>query len=1221
MAEERIWTSSQRSAIDTRDRTLLVSAAAGSGKTATLTERIITSILDEENPINIDEMLIVTYTRAAVGELSERIGVAIKSAAKERVGDEGLERQLRMLPAAKICTIDSFCAEILRANAERVGVSPTFRVPDAAEAKLLGENILDGLIDAIFEGKAEEIATPLEIDALTDCLAQTRNQKDLPEIIQHIYTSTLDSLEGVESIGALVSEFDPTRFTSVENTAMGKYCMARIKELKEHYLSAISEIRKEVAVFDGGKYTDILDMLDEALNILNALGPCEKYNDVREVLMRTEFMDSPKVPRNKGLPPVSDVRGRFKNELIEMREDLFFAPESDWRVAYEGLYRQFGVLYRIVKEFDRLFRAEKNRRGILEFSDIERYTYECLWQNGEKTDVAHAQSGLYKAVYIDEYQDVNSLQNKIFDAISTDTNRFMVGDIKQSIYEFRSANPRIFANMKKTYTPLGENGDFPYASIFMSDNFRCDEGVIDFVNDIFDSVFGYLRNSIGYVSGDRLNFSKKYKHQTPSYCYPEICLVPTISKKDPRYALVEDQATLVPDVIARKIRELLDNEYLDNGEKIQPKHIAIIMRKVKSRAALYTQVLSQYNIPVAVAENDVFFINSDVLLVLSLLNSIDNPHKDIYLAGLMCSPIYGFTVGDLALIRKKAPASTLLDSLKIYTESDEGGERVRKFLEKLNCYRLISEGMPTDKLLIKLYHETGLLALASNRKESKENLMLLYEHARKFEAGSFRGLYNFISYINQLTGRSSEFDKREAPGECDAVRIVTAHGSKGLEYPIVFFAGADASFRMSGGKPGEAPRFEYEEGFGMGMNLRTSSGLAIVRNSTKDIVKHYRYRKKIEEEARVLYVILTRARERLYVVSKSRTKVDEYLSEMASMREYMSDYDIYNVSSFLDMILTAKDFDVKLPSEFLINPPPVYSNDGKIPEKDGDLPDDGDTHGDFIADLPDDSLSGNDKNIAELEKLLNDRFNFVYANAHLCAIPGKLSVSKLYPEILDGADDSAVDISSDSDESEPTEKKIRLPRFISGEANDESARRGIATHMLMQFCDFEALASSGARKELERLTESGFLSKEDASLVRLYEADRFASSKLIRDIMNAKSVYREFRFNVKLPAEQFTMDKTLKELYRGESVLVQGVIDCLYEDNDGEWHLVDYKTDRLTKEELSDKELARRKMCQKHSAQLAYYAEAVELMFGKYPKTIEVYSLPLADTLDVSVQE
>ena len=1210
---ERSWTEGQSSAINTRDRTLLVSAAAGSGKTATLTERIIRSILDENDPINIEEMLIVTYTRTAVGELRERISKAVKKAIKERPDDERLEKQLHMLPSAKISTIDAFCADILRANAERVGVSPTFRVPDGAEAQLLAENILDGLLEAIYEGEAMDVATPKELDSLTDCLAQARYQDELPAIIRRIYASTLDSLEGVGSLGALVGEFDPEGFTKVEDTGFGKYAMARLSELLSHYKKAFRSIRVEIESIDAVKYAKILEMVDDAERLISDLSSKTAYSDVREVLLNVTFKKAASVSKKDPIPPVGIVRKSFKEELTKMREEFFLHSEEEWRIAYGGLYREFDVLYRVVKEFDRLFRREKQRRGICEFTDVERYTYECLWQNGEKTDVALAQAKLYRAVYIDEYQDVNSLQNKIFEAISTDTNRFMVGDIKQSIYEFRSANPTIFANMKKGFAPLYSEGDYPAASIFMSDNFRCDKGVVDFINHIFDRLFYYLRDSIGYVEDDRLTFSKKYDHPTPDYVYPEVCLVPNIPSSDPRSALVEDAADLVPEVVARKIKELIDEGRLDNGERIQPRHIAIILRTVKKKGERYARALEKLGIPAAMAENERFFINSDVLLVLCLLNSIDNPHKDVYLAGLMCSPIYGFTLGEVAVIRKLAPADSLYESLKIYAEEREDGERVEKFLEKLAYYRLTSEGMPTDKLLMTLYHDTGLLALSSSNKESKDNLMLLYEHARKFETGSFKGLYNFISYINQLTGRQSDFDKREAPGECDAVRIITAHGSKGLEYPVVFFAGGGVSFNQSH-SVGEPPRFEYEEGFGMGMYLRTDSGLALVRNSTKNIIKHYRHRKNIEEEARVLYVILTRARERLYVVGQVKSDVDGLMAEIEAAREYMSEYSVYNIPSLLRMILDMKDFDPKTPAEFLKDPPPVFTDvafDEVTDEKKaaaGEVRIAADDGGEISIDT--------DRSI-EIEKELKARFGYKYPRTHLTRLPGKLSVSRLYPEILDGTDEFTVSL--DSEEKE-TEKRAYLPKFRSPETQSLSAERGIATHMLLQFCDLERLTKEGARVELDALTNDGFLSKKDAELVRIKEADGFARSELIKKMMAAKRLYREFRFNVKLPAEDFATDVELKTLYKGEHVLVQGVIDCLYEDEDGELHLIDYKTDRLTKEEIVDKTLAKKKMCDKHSLQLSYYAKAVELMFGKYPKTIEVYSLPLGETLDVSVR-
>ena len=1215
----RSWTPSQLKAIDTRDRTLLVSAAAGSGKTATLTERIITSILDEKNPINIEEMLIVTYTRAAVGELRERISKAVKDAIKTRPDDARLERQLYMLPSAKISTIDAFCADILRSNAERVGINPGFRVPDSAEAQLLAENILDTLLESIYEGNAPEVATPKELDALTDCLAQARKQSELPAIIRMIYASTLNALEGVDAIKELVGEFDPDEFTGVENTGFGKYILGTLDSMLTHYKRVFTSMLYEVESAEGGKYVKVIETLGDALALISEIESKKTYEEKRAVLSVCVFKTAGSAPKKANLPPVTTVRNSFKEEIFEMRDDFFRHSESEWKIAYSGLYKQFDVLYRVIKEFDRLFRQEKMRRGMCEFSDVERLTYECLWQNGEKTDIAKEQAKLYKAVYIDEYQDVNSLQNKIFEAISSESNRFMVGDIKQSIYEFRSANPRIFAGMKKSFPQLGTEGDYPAASIFMSNNFRCDEGVIDFVNHIFDRLFYFLRDSIGYVESDRLEFSKVYDHPKPEYVYPEVCLVPSIAPKDPRSVLVEDQSTLVPEVVARKIKELLDTGTLDNGERIQPRHIAIILRHVKNVGEKYAHELKKLGIPVALAENERFFINSDVLLVLSLLNAIDNPHKDVYLAGLMCSPIYGFKLGEVAMMRKLYEADTLYDTLKRCAKESDDGERVKKFLDKLTYYRLLSEGMPTDKLLMKLYHETGLLALSSNKKESKDNLMLLYEHARKYEAGSFKGLYNFISYINQLTGRESDFDKREAPAECDAVRIITAHGSKGLEYPVVFFAGGTSSFNMNH-SDGEASRFEYEEGFGMGMFLRTDSGLALVRNSTKDIIKHFRHRKKIEEEARVLYVILTRARERLYVVGQIKSKVDEFMDETAAEREYMSEHSVYNISTLLKMVLTAKDFETKTPAEFLKEPPLVYTDEAydlalKYQEgntADGEDENDNDT---------DESLNLEAEEFESFEQLLKERFDYAYPSSHLTRLPGKLSVSRLYPAILDGSDEFAVTLEDEPSDSEAEEeKRTYLPKFRAPDTHNLSAERGIATHMLLQFCDLERMVSLGAKEELKALQNSGFLSEKDAALVRLREAEGFAKSELIQKMLDAKKLYREFRFNVKLPADDFTTEDGLKSLYEKEYVLVQGVIDCLYEDSEGELHLIDYKTDRLTPEERADKELARQKMCDKHSLQLSYYAKAVELMFGKYPKTIEVYSLPLGETLDVSMK-
>ena len=1180
----RVWTKMQKKAIDTRDRTLLVSAAAGSGKTATLTERIIVSMLDKESPVSIDEMLIVTFTRAAVGELRERIGRALREAMKENPASAELERQLYLLPSAKISTIDSFCASILRANADRVGVSPDFRIADTAEAEMLAEGILDGLISAIYEGDEEQVATPDELERLSECMTDTRSEGELALVILSLYNSTLSSLEGVGSIKALVSEYDPASFSAVENTRLGAYAIKLLMSAAEHYSGALVKIRAELLGRDEKKLAKMLEVIESDIEFLARLMAQKTYTGIRDVLSSYEFPRTPSL-RDDTLPPITPLRRAMREDLSDRLVDCFSFTDSDWRTAYSELYKILSVLVNILYRFDELFVREKIRRGMLEYSDIERLTYECLWQGGELTDVALSEKRLYKAVYIDEYQDVNSLQNKIFEAVSTDRNRFMVGDIKQSIYGFRSANTDIFAEMKRTFPSIESSGDSPNASIFMSDNFRCDRGVIDFVNRVFDTIFSRLRESIGYLDGDRLSFSKIHEGGEPEYRFPEICIASPDSFSDMKEDMSEREASAM--TVAMKIRELLDGGVLDNGRRISAGDIAVIMRNARGREGVYKAALDSMGIPSAVADDTRFFLNSEVLLALCLLNSIDNPRRDIYLAGLLASPLYSFTPSELAIIGEERK-ETLYDSLVSYTER-HSYEKGARFIKELSRYRTLSEGMPTYELLSLLFGQTGLLAIASER-GSRDNLMLLYENARKFEAGSYRGLYNFITYINGVIDRRNSFDKREAPDKEDAVRIITAHSSKGLEYPIVFFVGAEESFNSS---RGAAPRYVYKEGFGIGLYARTPSGLSLVENPTKAIINEYVKRRSLEEEARVLYVALTRARERLYVIAAPKKERYAYLSDIAVKREYLSDYSVYGLSSFAELILASGEFKTLSNDEFC-------SSSVKIT----------DTRPDVC--LPVEEPEG-DPVPALTSDVLRGRFSYEYPYKRRTLIPEKVSVSKLYPRLFDESDTQVLDLEAiDAEE----EKAAYVPAFISGDTGDSKAR-GIATHLFLQFCDLEGLLCHGAKEELRILTDKKYISVRDSGLVRIKEAEMFLSSRLFGDMRSAMKVWRELRFNVKLPCEMFATELAAAESLKGEKVLVQGVIDCLILDTDGEYHLVDYKTDRLTREEMADRSLAEQRLRKSHSRQLGYYAEAVKIMFGKYPATVEVYSLPLGDTVDV----
>lgn len=1175
---ERKWTEEQLSAIETRDRTLLVSAAAGSGKTATLTERVIRSLTDGENPVDIDSLLVVTFTNAAAAELRAKLSLALSEAVRKNPNDKRLERQLFMLPAAKIRTIDSFCSEVLRANCDRVGVLPNYRIADAAECELLAASLADGLIESVYRGELPEIASPEEFDELADCLTDSKRTEELSEVFRFVRARCDSSEYGVESLLPLIELYNPQSFTSAADSRFGAYIIKRTQEMAAHYKDAYLRYERE---FYRGTEAEkrYLDVISSDLSLLRAICAASSWEELRGLLLSYELMRKPAVRRDKTerMESFSALRDMMKEELVDFSA-YYSYTEDEMSVLFAGLYRLLSVLYRFTARLDEIFSEEKRKRGALSYADIERYAYKCLVDDGIPTDIAKNLREQFSAIYIDEYQDVNSLQNSIFDAISREDNRFMVGDIKQSIYGFREARPEIFAQMKNSFPPLSVSHAGGGASVFMSKNFRCDRAIVDFVNGIFDRAFSLMGESIGYTDGDRLVYAKLHERE-PEYRVPEICML----NRPPRGE--DEDFPQAPEIVAARIEELLEYGTLDSGERITPSDVAIILRNASGKDYLYAEALERRGIPVKISGAKDFFLSAEVLLALSLLNSIDNPRRDIYLAALMCSPLFSFTADELYRIRHEGSGETLYEALVSYCNSHSDYVRGKSFLEKLSYYRAISEGVGVDVLIYKLYHETGLLALAA-KSGGKDNLMLLYDYSRSYEAGAFRGLYNFISFINSIIDKKTSFDDKRESDSTDAVRIVTAHASKGLEYPVVFFAEAGARFANRD----KANRLAFAENFGISFRLRTPSGLAVVNNPVQDIINHYIYRKMYEEELRVLYVALTRAREQLYVVGTSPVEDREkYLERLAVLRENLSEYSVRGLFSNLEVMLTLGKTSPRLPEAFA----DLYIPSGK----------------EAAGEACTEALSlPSAEELSALSSELSRRFAFRYPDEHLTALPEKMSVSKTSPTVLDGTDGEAYF-------TERREEGRRLPAFVEGRAAEESAKRGIATHYFLQFCDLEALAEGGAERELSRLVSNGFISERDAERVRLDEIELFRRSSLLSDMRGARSLYREFRFNVRLPADIFTEDEERRRAYKDETVLVQGVIDCIVEYPDGSLGLFDYKTDRLTREELSELALAEKKLRESHKTQLSYYAMAVEKIFGRRPSRVEVYSLPLGDTV------
>lgn len=1234
----RVWTGPQSDAIRTRDKTLLVSAAAGSGKTATLTERIIRSILDEDNPIDLSEMLIVTFTKAATAELKERIGAAITAALALDPTNTRLEEQLHILPSARISTIDAFCSDILRSNCERVGVNPGYRIADEAEATLLAENILGGLLDEIYEDRLPSVATAEELSALAECLTDTKGQGDLSEVIFAIHASTKDLEDGVGRVRRLVEEYNTEHISRIENTRLGTYAMYVAHEIAEHYVSLLeAHIDANIAYgSEKARCHKRAEVLRADVEFLRKMLDTDTYKGMYELLRCVNFAQLPSTPADDApfLPETKKARDMLKADIKRLLSDFFEYTEAEWLSSYDALYRMLMVLVRVVEEFDRLFAMHKLHLGVCEFSDVSRYTYMCLWQNGERTDIARAEAEKYRAIYVDEYQDVNAIQHKIFEAISTPTDRFMVGDIKQSIYGFRGADSGIFADMKSRFPMLSEGLDDPEASIFMSDNFRCDEGIIDFANSIFDRLFGTLREGIGYVEDDRLRFSKRYDDvPQPPYRKPEVCLLPKGAGSRSVATDEGEEYSLEPLVVAEKIQELLDTGRLNSGEPIRPGDIAIIIRANKGRDKAFAAALSALDIPCAIADTADFFLNSEILLMMSILNTIDNPNRDIYLAATLLSPIFKLTADDMTLITRER-SDTLYHSLVAYTEAHPEFEVGRRFLDWLMRYRTYADGTAVDVLINDIYRDTGIMSFATA--EGRECLNRFYEYARRFEASSFRGLYNFISYVNNVVDRKNPFDTRDANLDPHAVKIITAHSSKGLEFPVVFFVGLGSAFKRKGGD-----RVVYDSRFGIGVNLRTPDGVGLMSNPTKSILLDMKLRRDIEEEARVLYVILTRPREQLYVVGTAQKKLENMLSDAELARQRYDKYVVYALKNFAEMIIFSSETAVVPPEDLIADIseglmaalyPPTEDVEGNV-EGDTDVEEFELPHSDILDEgLPVPSFDSDfslDDGIKEeaipsdrpvgyesLADVILRRFSFEYPDEHMTRMPRKLSVSRLYPEILDGTDEG-VTTPPEAEERLKHENMERLPVFATGTDATESAKRGIATHLLFQFCDFERLREYGAKAELDRLVAEKYISALDAERVRIAEVEAFRKSGLFSALLTAKKLYRELRFNTRLSADMFTSSEELRDKLGSHTILVQGVIDCLYEDEAGELHLIDYKTDRLTWEERQNPSLAEARLRASHSLQLSYYSKAVELMLGRAPTTVEVYSLHLGRCVSV----
>ena len=1196
------FTPAQQVAINTRNKTLLLSAAAGSGKTTTLTERIIRSITEEG--ADISKMLIVTFTRASASDLKTKITAAINKALASDPTNTHLSSQLIKLVSAKISTIDAFYLSSVKQNFASLGLSSSFRIADETETVLLAKDTARSVVGYFFDNDAE-------FPILCECFENIKDTDDdtIGQLLIDLYERKLRTIpEGVEYIRMCAEE--------MQNGADGDFFESRYgKIVKKHVLSAFRAYYNEyerlldkVMPLDEKLYrgysTSFADDRAFCLKVVNALEGKTgdgTYACVCDVLNSYSFAAIGKYSgENAELKEYcQSFRKDFKSTVEKLKKEYFCYSPKDFERYFSETARLLSVLYRVLAEFERRYLEEKNKRNILELADVKRYAYRLFVTDDKKpTEYAKTVAEQFSDIYIDEYQDVDPVQDLIFSCISTPTNRFMVGDIKQSIYRFRDAKPQLFADYRAKFpahgTPEAQTSDCE--TIFMSDNFRCTQKIIDFTNLVCGDIFRACGDSIGYTSEDDLVYPE-VKKDDPDGPDISVALFGKTQKTMPELDIYGDPV-LPPDeaeaqYVAGTIYKLLTEGKRVNGEPFKPSDIAVIY-KAHSASFAITEALSKYGIQTTNADQSQYFQNPDVVMTLCILNAVDNPQRDVHLAGAMRSPIFGFTVEDLMLINTRGDKSfSLYDKVCELAEEDTTlGKKCRDFKDVLEEWRCISLSMPIDKFLRRIFASDKFVAsgLVSERNDLGEggNLQTLYEYARTFEAGSFKGLYNFIEFINTLieNGKTLKVKNDDASDRC--VRLTTIHSSKGLEFPVCFVIGCSSDFACLK----SPPNYSFEYGVGMAMSLPDRTGFARYSSPLKKVIDLYSKTKGIEEEMRVLYVALTRAKEQLFVSGYcSRSLLGTALADARYNAQFKCDYNIFCASSFMDWILPVF-YGVTKPAYAHFN---SYSTDNTP------------RFSLFSSTKPKQDDKEYNK---ELYERLIESFSFEYPYSSLGRLPAKLSVSRLSPDVLDD-NDKAVNL---------FEEKSMPPIpsfFLESEKRATAAQKGTATHHFLQFCDFSFAKENGIDKTVDMLIAKGFIPSSYADILYRDELCKLMDCGFVDRILSANKVIREQRFNILLPSEFFTRDDALKEKIRSESIAVQGVIDLILIDGDGNIELYDYKTDRLTRDELNDTGLATLKMNELHGLQLSYYAEAVKRLFGKAPSRVAVYSTHSARLYDI----
>ena len=1173
-------TPQQQAAVENRGGSLLVSAAAGSGKTKVLVERLFRYItLDRRN---VDDFLIITYTRAAAAELRGKIAEELNRRLAEAPEDAHLQRQLLRVYQADIKTVDAFCTALLRENAHLLDpgeggrcLTPDFRVLDEDEADLLRRRVLERVLEEFYDNLTEGGAL------LADTLGAGRDDGKLVELVLDLY----GKLQSHARPGSWL-QTQEKRWSDLgerlDETPYGRELLSGVagkaRYWAEMFRSALGRMAESevVAKGYGPAFSNMLDKL------------C-KFSEASSRFWEeagAADMDFPRLGAVKGGDELKltckKLWDNAKRDVGKLKKLLSVSQEAamgDLKAMAPAMLALLGL----TAEFDRAYRREKLRRNVTDFSDQEHLALELLLTpEGGGTELGEQVAARYQEILVDEYQDTNEVQNAIFRAVSREgKNLFTVGDVKQSIYRFRLADPGIFLDKYRRFRPAGEAEEGEERKILLSRNFRSRSQVLDAANFIFENIMSRDMGEMDYGEEEKLYYGGAY-YLPRTDCETEFHLVDVPmsrgEEKTVKRSLAETR------FIAARIRRLLDERYPvqeDGGFRpCRPEDIVVLMRSPSARALDFAQALEEQGIPGGADASADFFASMEIAMVYGLLQIIDNPRQDIPLISVLRSPVFGFTADRLAQVRAGSPKGDFYTALRA-----DGGEDCAHFLRTLESLRRAAQDMSVHRLLWHVYNELNVLGIfgaMEGGRERRENLVALFEHARRFESSGYRGVFAFVTQLRRLleAGREPETVTHSSGG---GVRLMSIHKSKGLEFPVVILADLSKKFSVM---DFQTPVLVHPSlGLGpMRVDLdRRIQYPTVARQALEQVLK----RESRSEELRILYVAMTRPCEKLILVDTEYNAAGHLQKLMPSAACPAQPEAVGDCGSMGDWVL--------LP--LLCRPEAAPLR--RLAEMEAALYT-GDTEpwAVFVHDGMDYAQRPARHRETARREALPERavdtslLDFVYPYAASAALPAKLTATQLKGREADSeiAEHAALP---------PRIRPLSQPRFLQESFGLTPAERGTAAHLVLQYLDFSNCDAAG---QIEALRRKRLLTDQQARAVDAAGIDRLLRSSLADRIRRAERVLREYRFTLLVDARRY--EPLAAE---GDRVLLQGVVDCCFEE-DGALCVVDFKTDRVTGEAL----LAR---AQSYRPQLTAYSEALTRVLGKPVTERVLYFLHAGETV------